>query len=437
MKGAKAAAQPMPMMATRQPISLVHKLGSHGLLHAGTLPEAALDRLRHECSRTSCDWIHDDATQLFDPETLSVLKQGCHTQPAAVMKLVDGFVLYVPNEGNRVLSVMKDSCMCLPHGAHPSEAGPLAPDGSRSVFYSIVIPPGQERRTLPFKLVFHNGFNATHEISRFAPAEHAIAQIAMAIPQDPEQQMPRVMMQSGLLGSLMGQCLSGEKAFMVKQAFLSLVSQSGDNPSGVYDTPIEMSEMLANMLQLKNKKGQISLGRCADGVFGYRRRKDNKNSFVFVTSCDDFNCNAPSPTSSLQVFKMCYKDATPNGLRIFIKIGRGSQQQQQEPEEDNERGLVPGCPYRTPYIIPGKHTVADVISIVQHLMRNSNLESMGCGDFPRYCHEAAMERMQSGGPENELMQMAAHSLLHLDAPHMPGAITTTTTTMQRQRRNGG
>ena len=43
----------------------------------------------------------------------------------------------------------------------------------------------------------------------------------------------------------------------------------------------------------------------------------------------------------------------------------------------------------------------------------------------------------SQGTFLELMQMAAHSLLHLDAPHMPGAITTTTTTMQRQRRNGG
>ena len=329
------------------PISKVHSIGAYGLLHAGTLPEHSLERLRHECACTSCDMIHPDGRALFDPQTLSLLQQGCHAHATAWVKLPDGYLGYAPTAGNRVLCVLKDSLMCQPAGTDPSDAPPLAPDGARSVFYSVVIPPGQERTTKPFRLVFHNGFTEAHEISRFSNADHAIAQLAAPMPHSAELPL-RAIAESPLIGSLIGQLLSGTQADLIKRTFLSLVQQAGSAGHDIYDVPVDTSALMAKMLQLHCAEMRLSLCRCRDGILAYRPRADGHKTFLFVASSDDFFRSKPADrsVSSLQLYKLSYKDTSDNGLRIFIRVAGAD-----EPPGpfSNDEAVCPLCPFGAPW----------------------------------------------------------------------------------------
>ena len=359
MPSQRASSSAAPKRATTA-LSVTHALANGmGTLHAGTLPKHALEGLRKECSRTACDAIHlGRASFLFDPATFGLLHQQQHSvcgaagaaeEQTAIMKLADGYVVFAPNCGDRILSIVKDAHMCVPEGA---PVAPIAPDGSHSVFYSIATHPSaacggacrsaQLSMSLPhscygpacapllrlgappaaqqaFKLVFHDGYTEPHEISRFSLANHAIAQMAAAIPLDVT---PRVILQSDNLGALFGQSLVGEDADLIKRAFLGLVAQAPQQGCSVYETPIETSEQIANLLQLRTRSGRISLTRLQDGILGFRPRKDGRHAFIFVANSNDFHADAPAPVdrSVVHVYKMLYKDAKPQGLRIFVNL---------------------------------------------------------------------------------------------------------------------
>jgi hypothetical protein len=433
---------------TRAPISVVHSLANFGFLHAGTLPDQALAKLRIVCAGSACDSIHMNAEQLFDNNTLSLLKQGCHSHRTALVKLPDGYMMIVPALNHRVLSIIKDSPMCLPFDCHPSEAPPITPDGARSVFYSVAIPPGQEDQMSGFHAVFHDGYTEGHEISRFSPADHAIAQLAAAIP----LQGQRIIMQSDNLGTLIAQSLTGSDADLLKQTFLHLVETSGGSTgSDVYDAPIETSRMIADLLQLKNRKGQISLGRCLDGIYGYRRRPDGNNTFIFVASSDDFHADEPSPVdqSLLHVFKMSYKDTSDTGPRVFVRVGGGGGGGRGRPcssscitkdstnnnfsscgfngdnNHHNQNHITinatlppinmiqssPNNPYNLPELVPGSQKTQDILNQLEQFMRSAARDRDGCRLYPEFCKQEALDRVDNNTPVNPLEAAASHVLL--------------------------
>jgi hypothetical protein len=411
-------------VATRsaRPTSVVHTLGDFGQLHAGSLPFEALKALRQTCGVTSCDAIHTHATALFDPVTLALLHQTDEVLPhqTALAKLADGYVYYAPTLNNKVLSILKDAPMCVPPGTPLEDVQPISPDGARSVFYSIV----SKRSDSPasFKLVFHDGYTAPHEISRMSLVDHAIAQVASAVPL---ASAARVIMQSDGLGALMGQMLTGDDARTLKGAFMGLIQQASARGGGgsIYNAPIETSRLMAKLLQLENLKGQFSLARLRDGLLGYRTRKDGHKSFLFLANSDDFHAHAPSDEGQVQVYKMLYADPSPRGNRIFVNVegpvafvnGNNnsvmSNNRVHSPSYQME-GASP-CPMGTPYIRPDQHTVQNVLGIIEGALRRSGRTDYSCHEYPKLCEANAVEAIKSGEIEeaHPAMQDALHGVL--------------------------
>ena len=401
------------------PVSVVHTLGDFGQLHAGSLPYEALAQLRSKCCMTSCDAIHTHATALFDPVTLALLHQTDEVQPhqTALAKLADGYVYYAPALNNKVLSIIKDAPMCAPAGTRMEDVLPISPDGARSVFYSIV----SKRRESPasFKLVFHDGYTAANEISRMSLVDHAIAQVASAVPLATSS---RVIMQSDGLGSLLGQMLLGDEARALKGAFMGLIQQACGSSTGIYNAPIETSRLVAQLLQLDSLKGQFSLARLRDGLLGYRTRKDGHKSFLFLANSDDFNARTPSDDGHVQVYKMLYADPSPRGNRIFVNVqgpvafvqGNGNQVMSNNSSSGNSSYQMGSpCPLGTPFISPEKHTVQNVLGIIEGALRRSGRADYSCHEYPQMCTDNAISVIKSGEIEDShpAMRDAIHGAL--------------------------
>ena len=402
--------------AADQPTSVVHPLSDFGQLHAGSLPDEALRSLRSLSAETSCDAIHVGRTaSLFDPSTLALLHQTDEVAPqhTALAKLADGYVYYAPTLDNKVLSLIKDAHMCVPAGTPLEAIAPISPDGARSVFYSIV----SQRREAPaaFKLVFHDGYTEPHEISRMSLVDHAIAQVAAAVPLASEA---RVIMQSDGLGSLLGQMLRGEEARTLKGAFVGLLKQA--QGASIYNAPIETSRLVAKLLQLNNLKGQFSLARLRDGLLGYRTRKDGHKSFLFLANSDDFDAFAPSDDGHVQVYKMLYADPSPAGNRIFVNVqgpvalvqGNGNRVMSENGNAYQMGGASP-CPVGTPFIRPDKHTVQNVLGIIEGALRRTGRVDQSCHEYPKLCAANAVSALQSGELEgaHPAIQDALHGVL--------------------------
>ena len=320
-----AAAPP----AIKRGISVVHNMSDFGLLQACTLPDDSMRGLRLACQMSPCDAIHTCPERLFEPRTMQVLQQACHGQRTALAHLPDGFALYAPESRNALLAIIKDSLMWLPKGADPAQAPAISPDGARVVVYSVVHPPTNDaakNKRRAFRLVFHDGCARADEISRFSLADHAIAQMAAAIPLDPSQKEGRVFMEANGLGALMAQCLVGADADLLKRTFLGLVRQAAGSNQHVFDTPIETSDTIAKLLQFKSINGQLSLGRCKDGIIGYTHRRDGRYSLMFVATSDDINQSRPAPReqSVMHVFKVCYANPSPDAPRIFVHVNNNT-----------------------------------------------------------------------------------------------------------------
>ncbi len=298
-------------------VSVTHCLGPFGECQAGTFPMHALAGLRHRCDATASDAIHTDLHELLEPAVLNVLHQSCRAHRPAMAKLFDGYAVIIPSLQNRLIGVVKDSIMCQKRGSDPAHAPAVGPNNALSAFYSIVVPPNEEQRFSHFSLVGHDGVCGPTEVSRFCSANHVVARIAAAIPLS----APRVIYQTATLGTLMGECVSGEGADLLKRTFLELVGASGGRDgSGVYNVPIATSEKIAQLLQLKTPNGRITLGRCNDGLFGYRIREDGLRTLIFVATCPEFLSNAPSPVqeSVVHVYKLNYSSDKSTAPRVFI-----------------------------------------------------------------------------------------------------------------------
>ena len=403
-------------------------MGDYGLLHACTLPNESLSRLRSACARTSCDAIHTNVQELLGPETLGILQQGYPNDSPVLIKTPDAYILYLPTRGNHILSVIKCAIMAQPHGTDPEEAPSIAPDGAKVVAYSVVTPPGKEQDTRSFRLVYHHRFTGPDEISRHSLADHIIAQLASAIPPDPSQTEGRVFMQAPQLGHLMLQCLSGDAANLIKQTFLGLVQQAGANPSAVYDVPIETSDLIAKLLQFNSIRGQISLTRCVDGILGYVHRKDGRYSFMFVVTSTDFHDTAPAEDGLVHAYKMFYADPNPSGLRIYVNVklnsggcDGGSKPTALDPkavsieQADEVKSAFPDLfdqqePFKSPLILES-HTVAEVLSIIRNIFNEVSLKASNCDKYPLICIQKAMARAQSGKRISPLMRDATMALL--------------------------
>jgi hypothetical protein len=298
-------------------VSVTHCLGPFGKCQAGTLPFHALAGLRQVCNLTASDAIHTNLHELMEPAVLNVLHQSCRTQRPALAKLFDGYAVIIPSLQNRLIGVVKDSIMCQKHGSDPTQAQPVGPNNALSAFYSIVVPPNEEDQHSHFSLVGHDGVCGAAEVSRFSSANHVVARFASAIPLS----APRVIYQTATLGTLMGECVSGEGADLLKRTFLELVGTSGGRDgTGVYHVPIATSQEIAQLLQLKTPNGRITLGRCKDGLFGYRVREDGLRTLIFVATCPEFLSDAPSPVrdSVVHVYKFTYSSDKPTAPRIFV-----------------------------------------------------------------------------------------------------------------------
>ena len=434
-------------------MSVAHSLGQFGFLHAGTLPSKSMDSLRSECMKTSCSAVHSNVSDLLDGQTLQVLCQGgcgIKRNSMILVKISDGYILaakYGRGCCYKILAILKDSPMCLPVGVHPDLARPIAPNGAYTTFFSIVTPPGKESTTRPFKLVFHDGFTKADEISRFSDVESIVDQIRCAKPMDSCETAPRVMMSSNSLGTLIGQCLTGVDADLLKRTFMSLVQQAVGKPHCVYDTPIDTSTTISNLLHLNDLDGPLSLTPCKDGIIGYANCPDGRKAFTFVASSDDFSQDKPSPISKsfLQYFKFCCADSNPNGLRILVRTADDKPAPNLSYLYDNMNNklkectlsnqycskhvlalkngnlFAQQCPYNFPYILPAVHSVADIIGIVRMAIRFTNLDNKGCADYSSFALQEALGRQQPN--VNNICQQAESNTVQniADTHHIIGS----------------
>ena len=402
-------------------IDVPHSLGEYGLLQAMTLDDHCLNALRDLCHETPCDAVHSNAQTLFSPETLALLQQGYTDAPCALAKLPDGYLLFVPSEKNRLLSVIKDAHLHKQRG-DPSPVASIAPNKARVVAYSIVLPPQHESKVKGFYTVFHDGATDAHEISRFGCVDHCVAQVAAALPLT---DTPRIIFQAEGLGTLLGQTLLGEGADLVKQTFLQLVQHGTALNNGVYDVPIKTSDTLARLLQFDSSAalGHIALGRLHDGLFAFRNRPDGRKAFLFTATCDEFHSKKPRPVgdSRLQIFRMVYDGNKPDDPRFFIHVP--TNRNELPSSADVRRSpMVPGCPLGLPYILPNIDTVQSLLNLVERGMRIADRKARKCGDFPQFCTREAIDRVRTNTPVDTLNALAMREALKTYDHAPPGRV---------------
>ena len=399
-------------------LSSVHDLGPFGLLHIATLPEQAMLALRAACAVTPCDHIHPDMRAFFNRDTMDILQQALPGFRVAGSKVPDGYFLSAPDCDHQLLSIIKDTPMCLPVGMDHSIAPPIAPNGARAMCFSLLPRPGEEAKTRVFKLVFHGGFTNLDEVSRMTMADHAIAQIMSQIPLSPSQKEPRVLMESPGVGAFLGQCLYGEQADLVKRAFLGLVAQTASNPSAVYDVPLELSQTLSGILNFKTAiAGQLALTRLKDGIVGYWRRSDGKNTLVLAASSSDFAAKQPNASSPLFLYNMHYADDTGSGPRVFLRVRASA-----VTVTSAAIGAIVAtdCPLKLPMVIPGFTSMDDLVAMVHYFMEHLTRMQFGVQGFPAYCMDEAKQRMEQGEPMDPTMAFATRQLLG-EAPVAPAS----------------
>lgn len=408
------------------PSSTVHSIGDFGMLHCCSLPPQALDMLRAHCMRTTPDAVHS-ADGLFQPQVRALLHQG-HLNAGRLIcvKLHDGYAV-VTGQQHRIVSLIKDAQMCAPQSPAPfplndpyyggnapdddddgqgprqnfeKQSAPLVPvmggarititkmNGAnagmqRSHCFSLVQHP-QMPTMRPITLVHHDGLIRSDEASRYASVDSIISQLVGHMPLP---QQPRMLTVAPSMGSLTGRNLMGPEADFVKRVFLEGISQARagqKGPSGIYHTPIAMSETLSKMLMLRQPSKPICCARLSDGIVGYRERSDGNHSLVFLGSSDDFNRQARAPVdqSRLKLIKITYNSSHPKAPRVFLHLpGDGGPPRLSE--------------YGTPPVIPDTMCVADVESIIEHCFRVNTRASSGCSDYPAMCRQAAEKHLRA------------------------------------------
>ena len=404
-------------------------MGDFGVLHRFSLPPQALDTLRAHCMSTSPDAVHT-ACGCFAPHVMSLLHQGhLDSKKLLCVKLPDGYAIVTDGKEHKIVSLIEDSEMCQPapqkkkkvsysssgdpyccryddddidYDGAEQQARPNATSctvaGAHITVSKMQSPQShgyslaQDQRMPPMRamtLVHHDGLVQLNQASRFSPVGSIISQLVGHIPL---QQEPRMLMAAPCMGSLTGRNLMGPEADFAKRVFFAAVAQAAANgkngPSGVYNTPINMSNVLCKLLMLRQPSKPIQCGRLSDGIIGFRGRSDGRHSLVFVGSSDDFNDARPAPVakSNMKLVKITYNNNSAKAHRIFVHVPGSS-------------GGAPSLgEFGTPPVIPGGDMcVADVMSILEHGFRTSTRAGLGCQNYPIACKEAAANRLRFGG----------------------------------------
>jgi hypothetical protein len=424
-------------------ISVSHRIGPFGLLHAMTLHDDCMAKMRKLCHETPCDAVHPNAEALFSDETRALLQQGLDNESIALAKLPDGYLLYVPSRKNQLLSVIKDAFLFKGLADPSAPVKPIAPNNARVVAYSIVLPnhhaankeevrrppPTKKEEEPPavdraFHVVFHDGPTEAHQISRFGCADHCVAQVAAALKLS---ETPRILFQAEGLGTLLGQNLTGTTAHYLKETFLQLVQKGIEARNGVYNMPITVSDTIARLLHFDSSAalGRIALGRLHDGLFAFRIRPDGRNAFLFAATCDEFNAQAPCPlveSSQLQLYRLVYSGHSATDPRFFIHIASrppSSSSSGGEEEEEASPTMVPGCPLGLPYILPNVDTMQSVLNLLELGMRVADRNARQCGDFTGFCVQEAIRRMRSSEPPSDPLNAYAMCEVLRERPRVP------------------
>jgi len=140
-------------------------------------------------------------------------------------------------------------------------------------------------------------------------------------------------------------------------------------------------------LTLNDPEGNVCIAPLTDGIMGYRNRKNNAGkTLIFMCNCDDFFNEEPKPPSesSLQVYKLNYLNKKCKSSRILVKTAP------EDADYSQQEGNVISK-YNVPPITPDM-SVQDSLSIMDHIFRMGNLDSINCGDFPDYCIKRKRER---------------------------------------------
>jgi len=379
------------------PVNVVHNLGHERMLHCFSAPGRNFALLRKACAHTSFAATHQNIEDFFDEATIKALCQTNDRGPRQIVKGLDGHIVVVVGRSGeqRIQAVIRDPAMCHPDGIKDE-------DLHKGIVHSYVVVHPPKRVCPPFLLrEGHMGVLPADHISSFSPTDHVIAQIGAAIPLDVNTS--RVIFESPNLGTLKGIMLKGEAAHVVKSSFVRLMQNTQGN---MYDTPIEMTQPLADALMLNNPSGFVCCAKLKNGILGYRERDDGGKTFTFVCNSQDFFDDAPTddvPNSALQVFKMSYSDKKPTGARISIEIAGNEYE-----------GGKPPCKYNTP-LIRRDMSVQDVLNIIEFACRNAMLDHLGCGDYPMHWHARKMveqDQVRQMACDNGDMRQIMHMINH-------------------------
>jgi hypothetical protein len=279
-----------------------------GQLHVCSFDGDHVMNLRAVCKSTPCDAQHDDFEGLLPQHVRALVHQTCPDAKVILRKVPDGYLLIT--DRNQVICAIKDEHICQPVETNASSHG-----GGRVIIHSIVTQPGQGNDHFMFSE------NCQHVvspniISNYHPIDHIIAKFASAIALTNQ---PRIIYHAPNLGALHGLNILGPDAYFMKKTFLKLVTMTGGKQ--MYDVPIKITERLARLLTLNDPEGNICCAPLADGIMGYRNRRNNAGkTLIFICNCDDFFHGQlkPPAESSLQLFKMNYFDKSSKGPRIFV-----------------------------------------------------------------------------------------------------------------------
>ena len=428
--------------AKTKPMSTVHSMGDFGMLQCGMMNPDSLNFLRERCNNSPPDTVHS-ALGMFDEPTMALLHQSHKDcQHLLCVKALNGYAIVTSGKVHKLVSLIKDSKMCEPssvpnnpkikksfpisdpyYGSTPADDddetdenlpqpwqrqtwqtpnnnslvpvmrgtrvtvtkmnGQGAGEQHQSHFFSIVqhpqMPPVQN-----ITFVHHDGLVRHDEVSRFSPIEGMLSQLVGNIPLSPE---PRKLMEAPCMGNLSGRCLVGPEADLVKRVFFEGVKQAScgpNGPSGIYNTPINISDVIAKLLSMRLPVKPICVGRLKDGIVGYRPRTDGRNSLVFMGTSNDFNSTrcAPVNKSTLHLIKATYTNRSQAAPRIFVHFPN---QLCDSPHVSN---------LGTPPVMMGSASSADVRSIMEHSFRVHSRADLGCAEYPAVCMKAAVKHLR-------------------------------------------
>jgi hypothetical protein len=346
------------------PSSETHPIGLHGMFQSAKVAHTAnsFQGIHAVCQGTPCSLaFHDVSDALNVPERRLLVQNGPDPLTARILMTKSADSLFFHDIAGRLFSALRAKSMYLPPGSNipPYEV------------LSHVAVPGQAPPK-PIYLSMGNEVCPVDTISRFSPFDHISKQFhCMRMLDD----TPRVIFSSNDFGSLHGALLGGKQAKLLKESFLGLHQhfvQSAEG--GILNRKLTLVPEISDCLMLRNREGDVSLQRCADGIVGTRERKqDGGHTVIFVVKSDDIHRSAPSANGVVQVFKMDYAKKKNKGPKRRISFVQHPRDLHALAPEFVEQGHV-----------HAGMTVQDILNHFEHAFRHEELGSIGCEQFHQY-----------------------------------------------------